>query len=54
VKVLTDEQKKKAIELAQKMGLIVTFTNETGIFVTDGHSREKIEWENVFPELEKR
>lgn len=54
VEKLTEEEKKKAIELARKMGLIVTFTNDSGIFyTTDGHSRKKLEWKEVFPELKE-
>lgn len=48
---MTEEQKKKAIELAQKMGLIVSFVSDSGVFVTDGNARIRMEFEDFFPEI---
>lgn len=44
---MTDENKEQVIELAKNMGLIVSYTNEKGIYyTTDGHSRGMLEWSN--------
>lgn len=54
MKVLTDELKKKAVELAQQMGLIVSFASESGVFVTDGDERKRMDFEDFFPELKNK
>lgn len=52
---MNEEKKEKAIKLAIEMGLMVSFTNEKGIYyTTDGHSRKMITWDEIFFELEKQ
>lgn len=51
---MTEEEKKKALDLARRMGLIVSFTNEQGVFyTTDGHERKRLKWEEIFPKFEE-
>lgn len=51
---MTDEQKQKTIELAQKMGLIVSFASDSAVFVNDGNERKRMEYEDFFPELNNK
>lgn len=43
---MTEEKKQKAIELAHKMGFIVSFVSDSEVFVTDGDERQKFEYED--------
>lgn len=51
---MTEEQKQKAIELSQKMGLTVSFASESEVFITDGDKRKRMEFEDFFTELKNK
>lgn len=51
---LTAEQKEKAMKLAKKIGLTVSFNGNSGVFVINGDKRKRMDIEDFFPELKSK